>query len=175
MIVKRVDQNGKTFKRMVNFKVYLTNPSMRAALFGPIDADHEAMGALVETAIFSQWFHSPVIDDLYYARWKKGQKSYEVDIVCLDSRFDPAWAVEIKWSDRYANHLKEMKGLVEFVKNNPELLNVRATTKTIKLDEQLLLDHATINIAPSAEYCYILGRNTSAVRSRHHVDFGLTD
>lgn len=175
MIVKRVDQNGKTFKRMVNFKVYLTNPSMRAALFGPIDSDHEAMGAVVETAIFSQWFHSPIIDDLYYARWKKGQQDYEVDIVCLASSFKPVWAVEIKWSDRYVTHVREMKGLVEFIKNNPELRSVRATTKTETLDEQLLFDSVNIDLNPSAEYCYILGRNTSASRSRHQADLGLTD
>jgi len=31
--VQRVDDNGRTFQRMRQFKVYLTNPSMRAALF----------------------------------------------------------------------------------------------------------------------------------------------
>jgi hypothetical protein len=34
-------------------KVYLTNPSMRAALFGTIEEGDEAMGSLVETAIFT--------------------------------------------------------------------------------------------------------------------------
>ena len=45
-------------QRMTAFKVYLTNPIMRAALFGPVDEGHEAMGPLVETALFSQWLHN---------------------------------------------------------------------------------------------------------------------
>jgi len=34
--VRRVDNNSKCFKRAVTLKVYLTNPSMRAALFEPV-------------------------------------------------------------------------------------------------------------------------------------------
>jgi hypothetical protein len=44
--VERIDQNAKKFKRAVCFKVYLTNPSMRAALFGQLDADSKAMGGI---------------------------------------------------------------------------------------------------------------------------------
>jgi DNA-binding transcriptional MocR family regulator len=51
--VQRVGQDGRQFQRAHHFKAYLTNPSLRAALFLPIDAD---MGAMVETAIFGQWF-----------------------------------------------------------------------------------------------------------------------
>ena len=94
--VERIDQNAKRFKRAVCFKVYLTNPSMRAALFGQLNADSEAMGAMTETAIFSQWQHNMTIE-LYYARWNSG----EIDIVHLKpSSQSPSWAVEVKWSDR---------------------------------------------------------------------------
>ena len=75
--VERIDRNAKRFKRAVSFKVYLINPSMRAALFGRIDGDDVAMGAMTETAIFSQWQHSKT--ELYYARWNSG----EIDIVYL--------------------------------------------------------------------------------------------
>ena len=51
---------------------------MRAASFGPVDEHHEAIGQLVETAVFSQWLHNAAfVDSLYYARWKSG----EVDLV----------------------------------------------------------------------------------------------
>ena len=49
---------------------------MRAALFGQIDPNSQHMGALTETAIYSQWQHGN-IDSLYYARWDNG----EIDIV----------------------------------------------------------------------------------------------
>lgn len=78
--VHRVDRNAKRFKRANFFKVYLTNPSIRTALFSPISEEDPAIGAMAETAIFSQWFHSKAI--LHYARWKGG----EVDIVQLDEQ-----------------------------------------------------------------------------------------
>lgn len=39
---------------------FLTNPSMRAALFGP---DSDAMGALAETALVTQYLHAPLFRD----------------------------------------------------------------------------------------------------------------
>ena len=54
-----VDDNCKTMKRERNFKVYLNNPSMRAALFAPVKADElDKIGHLAESAIFSQWQHA---------------------------------------------------------------------------------------------------------------------
>ncbi|MFZ1319792.1 MAG: ATP-binding protein, partial [Candidatus Nitrotoga sp.] len=50
--VNRIDNNARHFKRATSFKVYLTNPSMRSALFGSIGEDGTAMGHLVETAIY---------------------------------------------------------------------------------------------------------------------------
>ena len=88
--VRRVDQDAAHFKRVTTFKVYLTNPTMRAALFGPVDEHHEAMGQLVESAVFSQWLHNAAfVDSLYYARWRNG----EVDLVSLDAQQRPRFAV----------------------------------------------------------------------------------
>ena len=58
-VVHRIDRSARRFQRAASFKVYLTNPSMRAALFAPVAADDEAVGDLAETAVFSQWFHDP--------------------------------------------------------------------------------------------------------------------
>jgi uncharacterized protein len=57
--VRRVDERAQRFQRQRHFKVYLTNPSMRAALFGPVEDGSQAIGALAETATFSQWIHTP--------------------------------------------------------------------------------------------------------------------
>ncbi len=56
--LRRVDERAQRFQRQRHFKVYLTNPSMRAALFGPVTADSSALGALAETATFAQWIHT---------------------------------------------------------------------------------------------------------------------
>lgn len=152
-IVHRVDVSSKKFKRATTFKVYLTNPSMRSALFGPIDAEHEAMGALTETAVFSQWFHSHDIDNLHYARWASG----EVDIVWLDKVLQkPDWCVEVKWTDNPCSDSRILKGLIEYTKKN-NILEASVTTKTITQFRDI--DGVQVIFCPSALYTYILGAN----------------
>lgn len=111
----RVDQNARRFTRATAFKVYLTNPCLRAALFGAISEGDERLGPLVETALIAQYAHSDAIGNIYYARWPKG----EVDIVYLDSASQkPRYAVEVKWSDRVATHPEELRGFADFVSRN---------------------------------------------------------
>jgi uncharacterized protein len=152
-VVNRVDFSSKKFKRATTFKVYLTNPSMRAALFGPVEESHEAMGALTETAIFSQCSHSESIANLHYARWNSG----EVDIVWLDmARQKPFWCVEVKWSDLPCSDFRLLKGIISYAKNN-EISAVRVTTKTIL--KTVMIDGVDIEFQPSAAYIYTLGAN----------------
>jgi hypothetical protein len=75
------------------------------------------MGNIVETAILSQWMHRENLN-LHYARWKD-KKEGEVDLVLLDEKFfKPAWAVEIKWSNRYFEKPNELQSLLHFCDNN---------------------------------------------------------
>ncbi len=98
--LNKVDVNAKRLKRVTSFKVYLTNPSLRTALFSPITETDSEMGNMVETAVLSQWMHREKLD-LTYARWKEGRTEGEVDLVLVDSKqFKPVWGVEIKWSNR---------------------------------------------------------------------------
>lgn len=162
-IINRVDVTSKKFKRATTFKVYLTNPSMRAALFGPVTEDHEAMGNLTETAIFSQWFHNQNIDNLHYARWKEG----EVDIVWLNTANQkPCWCVEVKWSDVPCTDSRLLKGIVEFSKKN-DLDDALITTKTIK--QGGVIDGVTIRFQPSSTYTYTLGANILKSKSMDDV------
>jgi uncharacterized protein len=152
--VNRIDQNAKHFKRVTAFKVYLTNPSMRAALFGSLKEDDVAMGSLTETALFSQWLHSQIIDQIYYARWKKG----EVDLVYLSSSSQkPEWCVEVKWSDRIVNNVGELEALVEFCQNNILSQSPLVTTKTIT--DQVSIKGVMVRFKPIAEYVYTVGKN----------------
>lgn len=153
--VNKIDQNGKHFKRITAFKVYLTNPSMRSALFGQIDMNSEAMGYLAETAIYSQWLHSEVIEKLYYARWNTG----EIDIVCLNGpELKPMWLVEVKWSDRPATAKSLLDNCVDFAKKN-SLTNyyILCTTKTIT--DKFAYRDIHFSLMPSSVYAYTLGAN----------------
>jgi len=152
--VERIDQNAKRFTRAMCFKVYLTNPSMRAALFGPVDADETEMGNLTETAIYSQWQHSDHTA-LYYARWNAG----EVDIVSLDSTTQkPLWAVEVKWSDRPISNTELLDHCVELVNRNPGIATpISVTTRTVTGEKTCKGVH--FSFQPSSLYAYLLGNN----------------
>ncbi|MHC9013979.1 ATP-binding protein [Stenotrophomonas bentonitica] len=153
--VDRIDCNARKFKRAMSFKVYLTNPSMRAALFGRVGPDDEHFGHIVETAIYSQWQHSVRID-LYYARWATG----EVDIVSLDTRTQkPHWAVEVKWTDKPCSSLGELNSCVEFIEKNPNLhiKEMLVTSRTKR--GSVVYKECKFRFAPAAEYTYTLGAN----------------
>lgn len=153
--VRRVDQDAAHFKRMTTFKVYLTNPTMRAALFGPVDASHEAMGHLVESAVFSQWLHNAAfVDSLYYSRWRSG----EVDLVSLDLQQRPRFAVEVKWSDQPFDDAKPIKGLLEFAKKH-RLSRVPLVTTLTRSGRKEMLGLA-VDFMPSSLHCYTVARHT---------------
>jgi hypothetical protein len=147
-VVHRVDRNAKRFRRANFFKVYLTNPSMRAALFSPLKADDAAIGSLAETAIFSQWFHSEIA--LYYARWQGG----EVDMVMLGPKQKALWAVEVKWSDRHCDNPEELKSLIGFCQANG-LQNVKVTSRTKTLT--CAVNDIAIHFVPASLHCYTVG------------------
>ncbi|MDD3926677.1 MAG: ATP-binding protein [bacterium] len=146
--VHRIDRNARRFQRANYFKVYLTNPSIRSALFSPVEDHEQAMGALAETGIFSQWFHRDI--QLHYARWSQG----EVDIVELDHSQKPLWAVEVKWSDRFVDRPSELQNLIGFCNHNG-LDEVVVTTKTRSAVTEL--DGVTVRFVPVGIYCYTVG------------------
>lgn len=154
--VRRVDQDAAHFKRMTTFKIYLTNPTMRTALFGPVDEQHEAIGQMAETAVFSQWLHNSVyVDSLYYARWGNG----EIDLISLDpARQRPRFAVEVKWSDRAYDDSKEIKGLLEFSRKHKLKRAPLVTTLSKQGHKEFSQIH--VEFTPTSLHCYTVGKNT---------------
>ncbi len=150
-IVHRIDRNAKRFQRANFFKVYLTNPSIRSALFSPISGDDEYIGSLAETGVFSQWFHGSA-PQLYYARWANG----EVDMAGVGPKQKASWAVEVKWSDRFAENPYELKSLLEFCQAN-DLRRVTVTSRTVSATKNVR--GVEITFVPTSVYCYGLGAN----------------
>jgi uncharacterized protein len=158
--VQRLDDNATRLQRATTYKIYLTNPSIRAALFGIARAEDPAMGHLVETAIWSQWLHSTeTISNLHYARWRKGRTDYEVDLVGLASATQkPRFAVEIKWSDRaWLSPESELKGLVQFLEHHR--LGRPALVTTLTQSGVREVGGHSIEFAPSSLHCYTIARN----------------
>lgn len=150
-IVHRIDRNARRFTRTTSFKVYVTAPTLRCALFGPVTAEDEAMGPIAETAVFAQWFHADL--NLHYARWQNG----EVDIVLLDRQQSPNWCVEVKWSDRYFRNPGMLKGLREFARRHPGA-HLLATTRTRQGSIEPWGDGSILYFTPTSFYCYMVGR-----------------
>lgn len=150
-VVHRVDERARHFQRARNFKVYLTNPSLRTALFGSMDATSEAFGSLVETAVFAQWFHS-ASEKLYYARWKKG----ELDIVNLGPNQRIKWAVEVKWSDRHVDRPELLREVLAFCTEN-NLRQLYVTTKTA--NKTRTLSNVELDFWPASLYSFAVGHS----------------
>ncbi|MEI8235064.1 MAG: ATP-binding protein [Verrucomicrobiota bacterium] len=153
--IYRIDQNARHFQRATSFKVYLTNPSMRAALFGNVDGDDKAMGALAETALFAQWFHDPVsAENIHYARWNTG----EIDMVALSAQDQqPSWCVEVKWTDRPAKDWDLLRHLSYFWKKHPGIAACTTTTRTILGMAEV--DGYSVRLLPTSLLVYSVGKN----------------
>lgn len=153
-VLNKVGVNSKRLKRITSFKVYLTNPSLRTALFSPINETDQEMGNMVETAILSQWMHREQLD-LTYARWKEGRNDGEVDLVLVDDKnYKPVWGVEIKWSNRYFSKPQELKSLIKFCNMNK--LNSAVVTSIDQLGMKETQD-LKFTFLPASVYAYNIG------------------
>lgn len=162
-VLNKLDINAKRLKRVTSFKVYLTNPSLRTALFSPISESDQEMGNMVETAILSQWMHSGNLN-LNYARWKD-KKDGEVDLVLLDDKnFKPIWGIEIKWSNRYVEKTNELNSLVQFCNKN-KLSSALVTT--INKEGNKTFKEIEFTFLPAALYAYNVGVNTLKMKGNN--------
>lgn len=156
-VVRRTDDTAKHYQRETQFKIYLTNPSLRCALFQPISEQDSEIGDMVETAVYAQWIPRQGAS-IRYANWRIGKLQGEVDIVGLNiARQKPDWAVEIKWTDRFFEHPNELVSLKYFMEKNQ--MNCALVT-SISKSGSIKIDNLTLQFIPVACYAYIVGENT---------------
>lgn len=150
----KIDENARRFQRVTSFKIYVTNPSVFTALFSPVTPSDPVFSHLVETAVLDQ-FTSYNADNLFYANWKKGRSSGEVDLVRLSPISQKATHItEIKWSDRYANNPAELKSILGFIDMN-DLNKGVVTTESISSSKEM--QRALLQFVPTALYAYTIG------------------
>ena len=148
----KIDENARRFQRVTTFKIYVTNPSVFAAVFSPVTQSDSAFNHLVETAVFCQFCNN---DEVYYSNWKKGRISGEVDFVRLNVLSQkPDRAVEIKWSDRYYRYPAELKSLLAFMQANNL---TRAVVTTINDTGSRTMECGDLQFVPTALYPYTKG------------------
>jgi predicted AAA+ superfamily ATPase len=156
--IHRTDDTAKRYQREHAFKLYLTNPSLRCALFLPITMEDKEIGNMVETAVFAQWIPR-LGTNIAYASWRVGRQAMgEVDIVGVnEARQKPDWAVEVKWTDRFFKNPDELTSLRSFMAVN-NLTQALVTTQTCS--GLMSLPWGNLQFMPTACYAYIVGRNT---------------
>ena len=165
-IIHRIDHNSKKFSRANYFKIYLTNPSLRSALFTPLQVSDNLMGAMVETAIYAQWLQREWFEP-WYARWSEGRFQGEVDMVGLSlHNFKPMWALEIKWSNRYFTKPEELKSLLKFCENNTLK---SALVTSIDTSGTIEKNNIKLHFLPASLYAYTVGRNTIFQKQQRNV------
>jgi predicted AAA+ superfamily ATPase len=166
-VLNKLDIAAKRLKRVTSFKVYLTNPSIRTALFSPISEIDQEMGNMVETAILSQWMHRENLN-LNYARWKD-RKEGEVDLVLLDDKnFKPIWGIEIKWSNRYVEKTNELTSILQFCEKNKL---TAALVTTINQEGNKTFQGIEFTFVPAALYAYNVGVNTLKLKGSNEKMF----
>ena len=152
--IHRVDDTAKRFQRARFFKTYLSNPSLRSALFAPLSMSDDSWGAMVETAIFSQWAESSQ-SPLWYARWSTGRFQGEVDMIGLSpGNLKPLWALEIKWSNSYFLKPEKLKSLLLFCKKNGL---TSALVSSIDREGTIHYDGIELIFVPAAMLAYSIG------------------
>lgn len=150
--LRRLDMSAKQYKREHGFKVYLTNPSLRTALFGPLPEGDPGFGALAETAVYAQ--DLTLGEPVYYASWKEGRSEGEVDLVRLNARLKPDRICEVKWSDRYVDQPGSLKSLLAFAKRS-RLDWAVVTTRSKSLTRTV--QGIELRYVPTALYVYHRG------------------
>ena len=156
--IRRADDTAKAYRREMLFKLYLTNPSLRCALFQPITDNDEVIGNMVETAVYAQWI--PRNANIAYANWNEGNKKKgEVDIVGInDAKQKPYWAVEVKWSNKpFTNPSSELKSLETFMRTNQL---THAIVTSISETGKKEMPYGCLQFMPVACYAYTVGENT---------------
>ncbi|MBS1601942.1 MAG: ATP-binding protein [Bacteroidetes bacterium] len=151
-ILYPVGINTRRFQRDSRFKIYLTNPSMRCALFAPIAPTDDHFGHMVETAIVAQWLHRGNVP-LHFAAWPGG----EVDLVMVTATQTPQFIVEVKWSNQFVKNPGKLKSLIKYANENKKTL-VWVTS----IDKVTFQGHNNIRFLflPAASYCYSIGKNS---------------
>ncbi len=156
-VVRRTDDTARHYQRETQFKIYLTNPSLRCALFQPISEQDIEIGDMVETTVMAQWFPRQGVQ-IRYANWRTGKQQGEVDIVGLNiARQKPDWAVEIKWTDRFFERPNELASLKYFLEKNQM---TQAIVTSITQEGTKKIDDMALHFIPVACYAYTVGENT---------------
>ncbi|HAA93743.1 MAG TPA: hypothetical protein DCE33_14945 [Rhodospirillaceae bacterium] len=145
------------YARARKFKLYLTDPSAHAALFGPVGEGAEAT-RLVESAILAAALLRPAGTELYYGLWKRR----EVPFIALTgpSRNKSRAYFYLDWA---ATEETQLDGYARLANFPPEALGPEPYVEifTQSLSAATEFDGVEVRFTPAALYCWEMGRQAA--------------
>ncbi len=148
--VHRIGLDGKKEKDNKHFKIYLTSPSLRTALFVPTNPIDKNLKTIVETSILSQWQHIER-SLIVYAKWEGG----EIDFVKLDENENPVWVTQITGDIDFKHDIEYLDVISVFCKKH----NIpTSTTATYNFRDALPVQMMIHSFEPACFYSYTIGK-----------------
>ncbi len=132
------------------FRVYITNVSMRTALFTPLSIDDIRTEQMVETAILAQWQH--VEKGMFY--YCKHDHVF-LDLIKVDENKKPVWVTDVRWQHPHGLQSNELDIVGHFCEKHG-LLSSMITTKQTR--DVIPSSNVIHSYEPASLYCYSIGK-----------------
>lgn len=148
--IYRFDDRHTDERDNLYFRVYITNVSMRTALFTPLTVDDIRMEQMVETAILAQWQH--VEKDMFY--YCKHDHVF-IDLIKVDKNKKPVWITDVRWQHPHGLESNELDIVGHFCEKHG-LLSSMITTKQNR--DIIPSSNVIHSYEPTSLYCYSVGK-----------------
>ncbi len=132
------------------FRIYITNASMRTALFTPLSFNDLRTEFMVETAIMAQWQH--VEKGMFY--YCKHDHVY-IDLIKVNENNDPVWVTDVRWQHPHVLQANEPDIVGNFCEKHG-LLSSMITTKQTR--DTIPSSNVIHSYEPASLYCYSIGK-----------------
>ncbi len=148
--IYRFNDRHKSERDHLYFRVYISNPSLRTALFTPLSADDIRTEYMVETAILAQWQHIEK-DMFYYCK----HDHVILDLIKVDEHKNPVWVTDVRWQDPHGLAPNELDIVGHFCEKY-RLISSMITTKQTR--DVIPSSNVIHSYEPASMYCYTIGK-----------------
>jgi len=148
--IYRFNDRNTDERNNLYFRVYITNVSMRTALFTPLSVDDIRTEYMVETAILAQWQH--VEKDMFY--YCKHDHVF-IDLIKVDENKNPVWITNVRWQHPHGLEHNELDIVGHFCEKHGLLSSMITTKQTRDIIPSSNVIHS---YEPASLYCYSIGK-----------------
>ncbi len=148
--IYRFADRHKDERDSLYFRVYISNPSLRTALFTPLSDDNIRTEYMVETAILAQWQHIEK-DMFYYCK----HDHVIIDLIKVDENKNPIWITDVRWQHPHGLAPNELDIVGHFCEKYGLISSMITTKQTRDIIPSSNVIHS---YEPASLYCYTIGK-----------------